>query len=136
MVVASLSYAIAAYVKIFRGTIDSIIKEERWIHTESEKGFNPKALNFDLKFGFSPKPLTPEIGYWTAEYVEWGHNEDGALLDKVKTNHTMYQCGKNGDETSQWGNYAHSDDFNKFWCSDVFNNTLKGSFSDTSYKYM
>ena len=47
----------------------------------------------------------------------------------------MYPCGRKKD-TSMWGKYADTKDFSDYWCTDVFNNTMKGSYADTDYWYM
>ena len=67
--------------------------------------------------------------------MRWGHGkEDGELKEKNKTKYTMYPCNETTD-TSIWGKYAEAKNFPDYWCTDVLNNTLKGSFADTDYWY-
>ena len=78
-----------------------------------------------MKFGMARAELPPRIGYWSAQYIKWGHNPDGTLKDKQKFDHDVTLCK---DEANQV-------DYTSLFCTDVFNNTIKGSFLDPYFWY-
>ena len=60
---------------------------------------------------------------------------EGKLLQKNKTEAEIYPCNE-AKNTTIWGRFAETKDFSDYWCTDVLNNTVKGSYSDKDYWYM
>jgi hypothetical protein len=74
LITGVLSYATAGIISLKNMDITSLSKEKRYLAPNSNQGFNPGELGFEMAFGLANTEVDHRFVHWQVNYMRWGNS--------------------------------------------------------------